>query len=152
MKIALTSTGETLESQIDPRFGRCAYFIIVDTDTMDFEVAPNQFAMAAQGAGIQASQFIIGKGVKKVVSGEFGPNSAETLSSAGILNPDMSEKIKRESKEKGGIFLGEIPFDPVVVESLKTGKPVVTYKEKSGVKDILYNMWHKIEETLKKEI
>ncbi len=84
MRIAITSTGETLESEVDPRFGRCAYFIIVETDTMDFEAIPNQFAMAAQGAGIQAAQFIISKGVRKIVSGDFGPNSAGILSSAGI--------------------------------------------------------------------
>jgi predicted Fe-Mo cluster-binding NifX family protein len=41
MKIAVSATGTDLNAQVDPRFGRCANFILVDTDTMAFEAIPN---------------------------------------------------------------------------------------------------------------
>ena len=54
MKIAITSTGQTLDSQVDPRFGRAAYFIIVDTETMEFETIENQNVNASGGAGVKS--------------------------------------------------------------------------------------------------
>ena len=83
MKIAVSSVGKTLDSQVDQRFGRCPYFLIVDSNTLEFEVMTNSAAGAMGGAGIQAAQSIVGKGVKAVITGSVGPNAFQTLSAAG---------------------------------------------------------------------
>ena len=84
MKIAITSSGDNLDSQMDPRFGRCQYFLIVDPDTMDFEAMLNESAMASGGAGIQAAQTIVNVGINGVITGNVGPNAFDVLSAAGI--------------------------------------------------------------------
>ena len=84
MRIAISATGPTLDSEVDPRFGRCQYFIIADPETMEFEVMDNSSAMAAGGAGISAGQIIADKGVQAVLTGNCGPNAYQVLSSAGI--------------------------------------------------------------------
>ena len=62
MKIAVSSTGKDLNSQIDPRFGRCQYFIFLDPETMEFEAFENTGLMASGGAGVQAAQLVAQKG------------------------------------------------------------------------------------------
>ena len=84
MKIAVSASGASLDADIDPRFGRCQYFIIVDPDTMEFEAVSNGGAMAGGGAGISTAQTIAGKGVQAVLTGNCGPNAFEVLSAAGI--------------------------------------------------------------------
>jgi len=84
MKVAISSTGPGLDSEVDPRFGRCQYFIIGDTETMEHGVMDNSSAMAAGGAGISAAQAIVDKGVQALLTGNCGPNAYEVLSSAGI--------------------------------------------------------------------
>jgi predicted Fe-Mo cluster-binding NifX family protein len=84
MKICATSAGRELTDQIDPRFGRSAYFIFVETDNMEYEAILNESVMLPGGAGIRAAQNIAGKGVKVVISGAMGPNASQVLSSAGI--------------------------------------------------------------------
>jgi len=84
MKIAVTSTGRTLDSQVDPRFGRAACFIIIDTETMDFNVVENESAAAAGGAGISSAKVVIDAGAEAVLTGNCGPNAERTLSTADI--------------------------------------------------------------------
>jgi predicted Fe-Mo cluster-binding NifX family protein len=84
MKLAVSSTGPGLDSQVDPRFGRCQYFIIIDPETMEFESLENSNVMASGGAGISTAQMIAGKGVKIVLTGNCGPNAYQVLSQAGI--------------------------------------------------------------------
>ena len=84
MKIAVSSTGKDLNSQIDPRFGRCQYFIFIDPETMEFEVFENEGLMASGGAGVQAAQLIAQKGAKALITGNLGPNAASALSASGI--------------------------------------------------------------------
>ncbi len=84
MKIAVSSSGKDLDSLIDPRFGRCAYFLLVETDDMSFEVFDNQSIASGGGAGIQSAQFISSKGAKAVITGSCGPNAVQTLAAAGI--------------------------------------------------------------------
>lgn len=84
MKICITSVGKDLDSPVDPRFGRCANFIIVDTETMEFRVIPNMNASQMGGAGIQAAKDVVGEGVKAVISGAIGPNAIDVFNSAGI--------------------------------------------------------------------
>lgn len=85
MKIAVTASGGELSSAVDPRFGRCQYFIIYETDAKALvEVLDNAAAQAAGGAGIQAGQLIVNKGVKAVLTGNVGPNAAGVLSGGGV--------------------------------------------------------------------
>jgi len=84
MKIAVTSQGPDLNSPVDPRFGRCQYFIIIDTDTMEYEAISNPALNATGGAGVQAAQLVVSKGVRAVLTGEVGPNAEYALSSAGV--------------------------------------------------------------------
>jgi predicted Fe-Mo cluster-binding NifX family protein len=84
MKIAVTSTGDNLDSNIDMRFGRCKYFIIVDSESMKFKVVSNKSVMASGGAGIKAAETIANQDVEIVLTGNIGPNSHSTLKAAGI--------------------------------------------------------------------
>ena len=84
MGIAISATGRDLDAEVDPRFGRCPYFIIVDTDTMEFEAVENVHAGGSGGVGIAAAQMIIDKGVEAVLTGDMGPNASRVFSSAGI--------------------------------------------------------------------
>jgi len=84
MKIAVSATKPGLDAQVDSRFGRCQYFIIVDPDTMEFEAVDNAGALASGGAGVSTAQMIAGKGVAAVLTGNCGPNAHQVLSSAGI--------------------------------------------------------------------
>jgi len=72
MKIAITSTGNNIEAQLDKRFGRCSYFVVYDTATKSTEFIPNPNIDSIEGAGPASVQLVSSKGVKKVVSGEFG--------------------------------------------------------------------------------
>ena len=84
MKVAVSSSGRDLNSQIDPRFGRCAYFLIIETQDMTFEVFENENIALGGGAGIQSAQFVASKGAKTVITGNCGPNAVRTLSAAGV--------------------------------------------------------------------
>jgi predicted Fe-Mo cluster-binding NifX family protein len=84
MKIAVSSSGQNLGSPIDPRFGRCAYFLIVETDDMSFNAFVNESETLRGGAGIQSAQFVASKGAKAVITGNCGPNAIKTLSAAGV--------------------------------------------------------------------
>ena len=84
MRIAISATGPSLDAEVDPRFGRCQYFIIADPQTMEFEAVENASAIAAGGAGIATAQMIAGKGAEVVLTGNAGPNAYQTLSAAGI--------------------------------------------------------------------
>ena len=84
MRIAISANGPTLDAEIDPRFGRCQYFIIADPEIMEFEAVDNSSATATGVAGISASQMIASKGVEAILTGNCGPNAYQVLSPAGI--------------------------------------------------------------------
>jgi predicted Fe-Mo cluster-binding NifX family protein len=84
MKIAITSTASDLDAAIDPRFGRCRYFIIIDPETMEFETLENAGAAAGGGAGIATAQGLAGKEIEAVLTGNCGPNAYAALGAAGI--------------------------------------------------------------------
>jgi len=84
MKVVVSSTGKDLDSQIDPRFGRCAYFIVVDTETMDYDAFDNGNLALGGGAGIQSAQFVASKGAQVAITGNCGPNAVRTLATASV--------------------------------------------------------------------
>ena len=84
MKICITSQGENLDSQVDPRFGRCQYFIIIDTETLGFEAIQNPNMDSMGGVGVQSGQLIANKSVKTVLTGSVGPNAFQALQAAGL--------------------------------------------------------------------
>ena len=84
MKVAVSSNGENLDAQLDPRFGRCHFFLVVNPDDMSFEAVNNESAAQGGGAGIQAAQFLASQKVAAVITGNCGPNAVQTLSAAGI--------------------------------------------------------------------
>ena len=100
MKIAVTSKNNNLDSDLDPRFGRCSYFLIVETETMSFEPISNESAMASGGAGIQAAQTVAKHGVKAIITGNIGPNAFQTLSAAGIKVFTETSGSVKEAVEK----------------------------------------------------
>jgi len=100
MKIAVSAVGNTLEAQVDRRFGRCAYFLIVDSETLEFEAFSNEASSAMGGAGIQAAQMIAKKEAKVVITGNVGPNAYGTLSAAGIEIITGASGTIREAVEK----------------------------------------------------
>ncbi|MDO9513219.1 MAG: NifB/NifX family molybdenum-iron cluster-binding protein [Elusimicrobiota bacterium] len=84
MKVCVTSMGKTLADSVDPKFGRCAYFLIVDMETMGFEAVENSAAAASGGAGINAAKLVSDKGAGVVLTGNVGPNAFKALSAADI--------------------------------------------------------------------
>ena len=95
MKVAVSSNGDKLDAQLDPRFGRCAFFLVVNPDDMSFEAFNNESAAQGGGAGIQAAQFLASQGVDAVITGNCGPNAVQTLSAAGIdLFPGQAGTVK----------------------------------------------------------
>ena len=84
MKICITAQENNLESPVDPRFGRCKYFIIVDPDTLQFQALANESLDATGGAGIKSGQLMAENGVGAVLTGNVGPNAFSTLQAAGI--------------------------------------------------------------------
>jgi len=84
MKIAVSATAPHLDADLDPRFGRCPYLLIIDTESMEFEAVENPTLGAPGGAGIQAAQTVAETGAKAVITGNCGPNAYKALSAAGI--------------------------------------------------------------------
>jgi len=100
MRVCVSATANSLDAPVDPRFGRCPYFIIVDLETMRFEAIPNMASGAIGGAGIQAAQIVASKGVKVVITGNVGPNAFQALSAAGIKIVTGAYGTVREAIEK----------------------------------------------------
>jgi predicted Fe-Mo cluster-binding NifX family protein len=98
MKIAVTSQGTNLDSQVDPRFGRAAYILIVDTETLEFEVLDNkENANAFKGAGIQAASMVSDKAAGVLLTGYCGPKAFEVLNAAKINVADNVEDTVRDA-------------------------------------------------------
>ena len=79
MKIAISSTGQDLDSEVDPHFGRCPYFLVVDPETEEFQLLANEGATMYEGAGIKAAQGVDREGVDAVITGSLGPNATHVL-------------------------------------------------------------------------
>lgn len=100
MKICLTSMGETIDSQLDPRFGRCNYFIIYDTESTIYKVLKNVASNISHGAGIESVQTILKENVDVVITGNLGPNALRALNTSNIkimtnINGTIKEIIEK---------------------------------------------------------
>ena len=84
MKIAVSASGPDLSSDVDPRFGRCPFFLFIDPESMEFEAIENPNISSASGVGIQSAQLVAEKGAQAVLTGSCGPNAFQTLQAAGI--------------------------------------------------------------------
>ena len=84
MKIAITSSGESLGSLVDRRFGRAAYFMIGDPEKMDFTAIANENVTSAAGAGISSAKNVIDAGAETVLTGNVGPKANSALTGAGV--------------------------------------------------------------------
>lgn len=84
MKIAISSTGPGLDAPVDPRFGRCQYFLVIETETQEFDLVRNDAAGLSGGAGIQAAQLVANSGAQAVITGNLGPNAADALAAGGL--------------------------------------------------------------------
>jgi len=101
MKIAITAQGEQMQSPVDPRFGRAKWFIVIDTETGDFEAVDNKKNFnAAQGAGIQAGRNAAELGVEAVVTGNVGPKAFATLNAAKISVHTGAKGTVQEALDK----------------------------------------------------
>lgn len=95
MKIAITSTGNSLESTIDQRFGRCVYIVIYDTESKAIEFIPNSDKDAEDGAGPATVQLVASRNVNKIISGEFGMKIKSLLDSLKIQMIILKEPEKQ---------------------------------------------------------
>jgi len=124
MKICVTSVSDSLDAQVDQRFGRCQYFMIIDSDSMQFEPVPNLALASGSGAGIQAAQLVANKKTSVLITGNVGPKAFQALSAAGIkIITGASGKVRDVvEKYRKGLFSETIK--PTVGEhfGMKTNK------------------------------
>ena len=100
MRVCITSSGPSLDSEMDPRFGRCQYFLFVDPQSLEMEALENPNIGASGGAGIQSAQVVANKGGEAIITGQVGPNAFTTLQAAGMkILVGVSGKV-REVLEK----------------------------------------------------
>lgn len=115
MKIAVSASGNDLESLVNPLFGRCPYFIIVDTEDMSFEAHVNPNIDLTEDVGIHAARFVASKGARVVITGKCGPKAVQTLLEQGIeIVVDLMGTVRQ------------------VVEKYKAGELISTDKANVG--------------------
>jgi len=113
MKIAVSATGQSPDANVDPRFGRAAFFVVYDTDTNAWSAHDNvQNLNAAQGAGIQSAETVSRLGAEVIITGHCGPKAFRTLSAAGIkivVGPDGTVQEAVEAYQAGKLTPADAP-------------------------------------------
>lgn len=104
MKVAVAAQGSNLDSPLDPRFGRCSHFIIVNTDSWRFEAVPNPAVFASGGAGVRAAEYLVSRGIEGVIARDIGPNAARVFDAAGVITYASERSTVRKAVES---FLSE---------------------------------------------
>ncbi len=99
MKVVVSAMDSNLEAAVSPVFGRCPYYIFVDTATMQYEAVPNPAMSASGGAGIQAAQFVVERSAQAVLTGNVGPNAFNVLQAAGVPAYTVTAGTVREAVE-----------------------------------------------------
>ena len=94
MKIGVAAMGDSLEAEVSERFGRCPWFLIVDSESLDCEALPNPAANLAGGAGPAAVQELANHGVNLALAGQFGPKAEQALAAAGIRYVEAAGNVR----------------------------------------------------------
>ncbi len=98
MKIAVTSQGKDLNAQVDQRFGRAAYILVVDSENEEFQVLDNnENVNAMKGAGIQAASNVVNSGAKVLLTGFCGPNAFKALQAGKVAVANDAAGTVREA-------------------------------------------------------
>jgi predicted Fe-Mo cluster-binding NifX family protein len=100
MKIAISSSGGEYDKPFSSRFGRCNYFVIVESETRSWDVLSNPAATSRGGAGAQVVQFLSDNGIEAIISGSYGPNAFSALQAAGIQAYKASRGTPEELLDK----------------------------------------------------
>lgn len=96
MKVCVTSYGPTLDSKVQPIFGRCQYFIFVDPVSMESEVEPNPYASGSGEAGVESAKLVIRKGVTSLLTTRVGTKARAVLDAAGVKIMNLKGETARE--------------------------------------------------------
>jgi len=99
MKVVVSATGDDMDAAVSPVFGRCPFYLFVDTESMEFSAVANPAMGASGGAGIQAAQFVVEQGAQAVLTGNVGPNAMDVLNAAGVGVYPVVEATVREAVE-----------------------------------------------------
>lgn len=99
MKVVASATGDDLDAAVSPVFGRCPFYLFVDTETMEWSAVANPAMGASGGAGIQAAQFVVEQGAQAVLTGNVGPNAMDVLDAAGVGVYPVAQGTVREAVE-----------------------------------------------------
>ena len=99
MQIVVSSVGDGLDAQVSPIFGRCAYFVFVDSETLEARSVLNSAVSASGGAGVQSAQLVVAEGAQAVLTGNVGPNAMGVLQAAGVPVYPVSGGTVREAVE-----------------------------------------------------
>jgi predicted Fe-Mo cluster-binding NifX family protein len=94
MKIGVASTGGSLDAQVSEQFGRCPWFLVVDSETFAFEAFLNFASAMAGGAGPGAVKQLVDRGAQVVLAGKLGPRAEQALNAAGVRHAEASGKVR----------------------------------------------------------
>ena len=94
MKIGVAATGGSLDAQVSEQFGRCRYFLVVDSETLRFEAFSNPASSLAGGAGPAAVRELVNRGADVVLAGKFGPKARQALEAAGVRYVEATGKVR----------------------------------------------------------
>ena len=86
MKVGVSASGKDLNARVDNRFGRCPWFLVVESDSLKFAALENRHADEEMGAGVAAARDLIDAHVDTVISGQVGPRAYEVLRATNIDN------------------------------------------------------------------
>jgi len=94
MKIGVAATGGSLDAEVAEQFGRCRWFVVVDSETLRFEAFLNSAITMASGAGPAVVKELVDRGAQVVLAGKFGPKAQQALEAAGVRHAEASGKIR----------------------------------------------------------
>jgi len=94
MKIGVAATGGSLDAEVAEQFGRCRWFVVVDSETLGFEAFLNSASTMAGGAGPAAVKELVDRGAEAVLAGKFGPNAQQAIEAAGVRYAEARGKVR----------------------------------------------------------
>ncbi len=144
MKVCVSAVAGGLDAQVDPRFGRCPYFLIVDSETMKFEAVPNTASRSMSGAGIHDLERAL------QLLNHFNVPPFVCINMYDINRKNAERIIEFCEKNKVEVA-GEIPFVPNVTEAMVAGKTIIEYSPKNIVSQKVETVWKTVLSALNEE-